>query len=114
VHSSIFSRLEYLGCLVLPGRSDLCTTFGQLGHQLHCGKALQHPTDPGSAHAEVLGQGFFRQFAAGQQPMFDNGFHQRVVNMIVFIFNEISGLLPMPRGVGTDRRATISAPRPLE
>ncbi|MNZ74819.1 hypothetical protein D3C78_932800 [compost metagenome] len=47
--------------------------------------------------------------------MFDNGFHQRVVNAIVFIFNEITGLLPMPGGVSVDRCTDhFSAPRPLQ
>ncbi|QJW57485.1 hypothetical protein HL670_04394 [Serratia plymuthica] len=100
-----FARLENVRSLILPGRCHLCTTLGQVGNQLHCGKALQHPPDPGAADAKGLRQRLFRQFAAGQQPVFDNRLHQLVVNMIVFIFSEISGLLPEPRGVDADRRA---------
>ncbi|MOA35727.1 hypothetical protein D3C78_1572000 [compost metagenome] len=61
-----FSRLENIRRFVLPRRGDLCTTFGQLSDQLHCGKALQHPPDAGSADAKSLRQRFLRQFAAGQ------------------------------------------------
>ena len=85
------ARGEHIARFCFARRGNLCTTLGQLRHQLHCGKALQYPANTGAAHAKGFRQRLFRQFIARQQPVLHYRFHQRIVNVIVFIFSKVGG-----------------------